>query len=93
MSSGDLVWLTQDEREKLDNRLADLMNARRVSRGEGKICLAAKELAVIDEMAEELAKERSRKTTGTRTYKVHLHCGTSTEFEAVREISDKRRLT
>lgn len=84
--------MNDDELEMLDKRISDLMNERRMSRGEKGIRLTSKELSAIDEIAKELAIERTQKTTGARTYKIHMNGGTPVSFEVVHVRSVKRQL-
>jgi len=86
-------WISQEEREKIDLRINQLMNERRASKGGKEIRLTSKELSAIDEMAQELASERTRKTTGARTYKIHINVGTPVCFEVIQEKSVKRQLS
>lgn len=85
-------WISQEEREMIDRRINRLLNERRALTGEKEIRLTSKELSVIDEMGQELASERVRKTTGARTYKIHMNGGTPVSFEVVHEKSVKRQL-
>lgn len=85
-------WMNDDEREKLDKRINDLLNVRRKSKGKMNFALTAKELSAIDEIGLELASGRNMATTGAKTFKVHLNNGTPTSIEVVQEISVKRQL-
>jgi hypothetical protein len=85
-------WISQEEHEKIAMRINQLMNERRASKGGKAIRLTSKELSAIDEVAQELASERARKTTGARTYKIHMNGGTPVSFEVVHEKSVKRPL-
>jgi hypothetical protein len=86
-------WISQEEREKIDLRINQLMNERRASKGGKELRLTSKELSVVDELAQELTSERAQKTTGARTYKIHLNGGTPVSFEVVHEKSVKRPLS
>ena len=86
-------WISQEEREKIDMRINQFMNERRASKGGKEIRLTSKELSAIDEMAQELAIERTLKTTGARIYKIHMNGGTPVSFEVVQEKSVKRQLS
>lgn len=92
MTEDSSHWMNDDEREKLDKRISDLMNERRMSKGEKEIRLTSKELSAIDELAKELATERTQKTTGARTYTIHMNGGTPVSFEVVHVRSVKRQL-
>lgn len=85
-------WISQEERETIDRRINRLLNERRALTGGKEIRLTSKELSAIDEMGQELASERVRKTTGARTYKIHMNGGTPVSFEVVHEKSVKRQL-
>ncbi|MGE4535653.1 MAG: hypothetical protein AB7D37_01105 [Desulfovibrio sp.] len=92
MTEGSPHWMSDDEREKLDKRINDLLNVRRKSKGKKNFALTAKELSAIDEIGLELASGRNMATTGAKTFKVHLNNGTPTSIEVVQEKSVKRQL-
>ena len=93
MTNDDMTIFTQDERDTIEATIAKLINSRRAKGGQRGLTLTREELLAAAALAQDLAAERVRKTTGTKTYRVHFHEGKATTFERVHEKSEKRRLT
>jgi hypothetical protein len=93
MFDNDSMGLTLEEKEKIERKVAELMETRRVAGAGRRVALTDRELKVMANMAEVLARDRVNKTTASRTIKIHLHEGNPVEFEVVHERHEKRKLS